>query len=370
MKIKRIMISTLVGVAVLSGQTFAATIPTITLEQALDMATTNDPELKLMDEKIALAEKELVQVNANAASLRMESAMGFDKAEYVSYRKSYLLTPVKKENSVASIKRQKVSNIDSIKLDLMAQYYDVQSKIDQLDDSKRSLATLEKELQAKSKELSLGKITQLDYNSYEIKKLEMESTVKKAEIDLDTSYIKFANASNQPLTYKFTPVAFNTNVKPFENKDLMTVLANERAKNDDILKKQASINEMEIEIQINLDSQYEIGNTDSATNVLQEDLKAAQQDLVNLDANLELNLKVDYYKLQSSYSTILVSKSTLALAQQELDVAKIKYNVGNISLIDYLAKQEALDKAESSYSSAVSTYQIAVEKFMMTHFVK
>lgn len=370
MKIKRIMISTLVGVAVLSGQTFAATLPTISLEQALNMATTDDPELKLMDEKIALAEKELVQVNANAASLRMESAMGMDKAAYVNYRKSYLLTPIKKENSVASIKRQKDSKIDSIKLDLMAQYYDVQSKIDQLNDSKRSLATLNKELSAKSKELSLGKITQLDYNSYEIKKLEMESTVKKAEIDLEISYIKFANAANQPLTYKFAPVAFSTNVKPYENNDLSSILANERAKNDDILKKQASIKEMEIEIQINLDSQYEIGNSDSATDVLQNDLKAAKQDLVNLDANLELNLKVDYYKLRSSYDSILVSKASLALAQKELDVAKIKYNVGNISLIDYLAKQEALDKAESSYNSAVNAYQIALEKFMMTHFVK
>jgi outer membrane protein TolC len=74
--------------------------------------------------------------------------------------------------------------------------------------------------------------------------------------------------------------------------------------------------------------------------------------------------------LQSSYDSTLVSKATLALAQKELDVAKIKYGVGNISLIDYLAKQEALDKAKSSYNSSISNYQIAVEKFKMTHFIQ
>lgn len=372
MQIKKIMISSVVGVALLSGQTFAAasttTYPVLTLDQAIKMATTNDPEITLMEDKVALAEKELVQVNANAAYKRTETF--YEKADYVNNRKAYLLTPLKKENSVAGIKRDKESKVNSVVLDLMTQYYDVQAKMDLLSDAKRSLATLEKELAAKNKELSLGKITQIDFNSYEIKKLELESAVRKAEIDLETSYMKFANAANQPLNYKFAPVAFSTNVTPYENKDLQAVLANERTKSDDLLSKQASIKEMEVEIQINLDSQYEVGNTDSATNVLQDDLKAAQKDLANIETNLELNLKLDYYRLQSSYDTILVNKAALALAQKELDVAKVKYSVGNISLIDYMGKQEALDKAESAYNSSVSQYQIAVEKFKMNHYTK
>jgi outer membrane protein TolC len=382
MHMKKIMISTLIGMTVLSGQVFAAAVPsptptqtqsqsqTLSLAQALLMATTNDPELTLMDEKIALAERELVQVNANAAYKRTETHYEYNKADYVSYRKSYLLTPIKKENSVASIKRQKDSKINSVKLDLMNQYYGIQTQLDTLSDAKRSLASLEKEIQAKSKELALGKITQLDFNNYEIKQLEMEFSVKKAEIDLATGYMKFASAANQPLSYKFTPVAPNTSVAPYENINLIDVLANERSKNDELLNKQAAIKEMETEIQINIDSLYEMGNTDSATNVLQDDLKAAQKDLANIEATIDLNLKLDNYKLQSSYNSILVSKASLALAQKEFDVAKAKYGVGTISLIDYLAKQEALDKADSSYSSSVSQYQIAVEKFKMGHFVK
>lgn len=372
MQIKRIMISSMIGLTMLSGQVFAAapvvSKPTLSLEQALAMSVTNDPELTLMDEKVTLAERELVQVKANADYHRTE--IYYDKAGYVNNRKSYLLTPIKKENSVASIKRQRISKEDSIKLDLMNRYFDVQNKIEQVSDAKRSLATLEKEIQAKSKELSLGKITQLDFNTFEIKKLEMENSIRKAEIDLETSYMQFSSVSNQPLNYKFQPSAMSTTVKPYENKDLSAILANERLKSSELLSKQATIKEMEIEIKINLDSEYEVGNTDSATNVLQRDLKAAQKDLVNIEANIELNLNVDYLKLQSSYDSTLASKASLALAQKELDVAKIKYGVGNISLIDYLAKQEALDKAKSNYNSSISNYQIAVEKFKMTHFVQ
>ena len=370
MKFNKLIISTLIGVTVFSGQVFAAGPVQISLDQALQMATTNDPELNLMDDKIALAEKELVQVNANAAYKRTETVYEHEKSAYVANRKSYLLTPIKKENSVAAIKRQKDAKLDSIKLEAMTQYYDVQSKLDALNDLKRSLATLEKEIAAKNKELALGKITQIDFNSFEIKKLETESAVKKAEIDLEVSYMRFASIANQPLNYKFTPAALAKTATPFENANLEAVLANERTKNNDLLAKQAAIKEMEIEIQINTDSKYEMDNTDGATNVLKNDLKAAQKDLANIETNIDLNLKLDYYRLQSSYDSILVNKASLALAQKDLDVAKVKYGVGTISLLDFMTKQEAFDKAESSYNNAVNTYQVAVEKFKMTHFVK
>lgn len=372
MQIKRVFLCTLMGVTLLSGQAFAATSNTTTtnlsLSEAIKLATTDDPELKLMDDKIALEEKSLKQVKANAAYQATETF--YDKSEYVSNQKAAYLTPLKKENSVAALKRDKVSSYNTIVLNTMTQYYDVQSKQDALADAKRSLETLSKEIAIKAKELAIGKITQLDYNTYEIKKLEAESALRKAEIDLNTSYIKFANQTNQALSFKFNPVKLSTSVSAYEVKDVNAAIQNEIAKSDDILTKQESIAAMELEIKINLESNYEIGNVDSATNVLQEDLKAAKQDLVNLKDSVELNFKLDHLKLQSSYDSILIAKSSLDLAQKELDVAKVKYGVGTLSLMDYITKQEALDDAEAKYSSSVTDYLLAVEKFKMNHYTE
>jgi len=370
MYIKKLAVSILLGTSILATQSFAATpsLTVVSLEEALRLSVYNDPELMLMDDKVALGEKELKQVIANADYLKTKTI--YDKDEYVSNRKAYLLTPLKKENSVAALKRQRDEKTNNIKLELMTQYYDVLAKLEQQSDAKRTLETIEKEIEAKSKELLLGKITQLDYNSYEIKKIEAENSVNKANIDLEVSYMKFANIANKPIDFKFTPSPLNKNVTQFTVGDLESVLKNERSQNSELLAKQAAIKEMELEIKINTDSQYEMGNTDSATTILQNDLKAAQKDLVNIEASIDMNLRIDLYKLQSNYDSVLVNKSSFALAQKELDVAKVKYSVGTISLIDYISKQEALDKAESAYNSSITAYLTAVEKFKMNHFIK
>ena len=367
MKLSRVLLSGMVGIMLFTSQGYAASVQVLSLNEALTLATTNDPELKLWEEKIALAEKELVQVNANAAYKRTETVNDYDKAGYVIYRKSYLLTPIKKEHAVAALKRQRDQKISDIKIDLMTQYYDVQSKLDALEDAKRSLETLDKELSAKKAELELGKITQLDYNSYEIKKLEMASQIKKAETELSVSYMKFANIANKPLDFKFTPNKVSEAIKRFEVSDLNQLYTTEKSKNHELINKSDAINEMEIEIKINTESQYEIGNTDSATNVLQRDLKSAQKDLSDIETNIQLNLNLDYYRLLSLYDTILVSKSSQEIAKLEYDIAKVKYSVGTISLLDYLGKKEALDKAESQYRNGIQIYQVAVEKFKMNY---
>ena len=188
--VKRLMALTLsMGlVASMFTGAYAAQAPaTLTVDAAYDQYVKNNTDLVVLERKIIMAETELRMAKANVNFYETKTWSSGSERQ-ANALKAYL-TPVQKENALASLKRQQASSLKQIKIDVMSAFQGIIKKQSEISDKALDLTQLEKDLVIKQSEFKLGKLTQLDLRKAETKRNEAQQNLKKANNDLEILFM-------------------------------------------------------------------------------------------------------------------------------------------------------------------------------------
>lgn len=100
--------------------------------------------------------------------------------------------------------------------------------------------------------------------------------------------------------------------------------------------------------------------TSSAIEIAKLQIDQDKQTLeqLNLDTTLNVNSAID--DIAAAYEVIVTAKTSLALAQEDVEIKQNRYSAGNGTNIDVLDAQKALIANMNSYYQAVYAYNLAI----------
>ena len=112
-----------------------------------------------------------------------------------------------------------------------------------------------------------------------------------------------------------------------------------------------------------LDSGLTAGSVKKAV----ESFRKAQQQLVQTLDTVRLDVQSTYLTLKSSEQSIVTSKASVGLAEEDYKIKVVRYKAGVGTNLDVLDAQEALTKAKNNYLQAMynnNTYRAKLDKVM------
>lgn len=330
----------------------------LTLNECLTLAYANDIDLKTIDTKIILAERELSEAKVNASNAAPERTMS--EAQYLEEGKKLDLYPAIKEKALNDLKDSREDTKRGINKSVVAAFQSINDKRATITQQTKALAILEKELAIKKTEFNLGKTTAISLLDYETSIQESKIQLAKANSDLLLAQITLNKKIGYPLTVNTQVVGslVTTVTKPNEDIEALAKLAKENLDSvkDAKYTYEQALKEMEI---IN---KYTIYNRSSSYESLEDKIpdykKAYEQAIIEA----EINLKSDYINLQNAYNDIEVAKLKIKIAELNLATEQAKLKVGKTTNLAVVKLQNELDTKNQAVNAAiVKFYQLKLD---------
>lgn len=366
--VKRLMALTLsMGlVASMFTGAYAAQAPaTLTVDAAYDQYVKNNTDLVVLERKIIMAETELRMAKANVSFYETKTWSSGSERQ-ANALKAYL-TPVQKENALASLKRQQASSLKQIKIDVMSAFQGIIKKQSEISDKAMDLTQLEKDLVIKQSEFKLGKLTQLDLRKAETKRNEAQQNLKKANNDLEILFMNLNHLMGKELSLRYTVVLGQTAVPEFKVADLAGLIKTNQETSDSVLSQKESIVEKDLEIKtLKTYGLSDVYNDASAQTDLRDkelELEKAKKNMIYYTSTVAFNIENDYSSLQDAYTDIKVLDIDLAAAKEDLKIAESRFKVGKITQNALDLAKDTVTKTERALELSKLNYSLTVETF-------
>lgn len=320
--------------------------PELTLEESITMALNHSRTLKNANLAIDLADESLD--DAESAWRPSYATEYVDLSPSIETRYANLLSQEYNYDSAVS---QRDIQKDAVKAEARSSYYDLLKAID-------SLALKKTELEAQ----------QISYKNsqvyYDVGMLSIIglTQAKLALLQKQADYVAAENALNDSYTDFNYLVGLDINDRPI----LSTEPVMENLEIDNVAG-QISLtmsNSPSLEL---VDAALELreeliwtsgGTTSSELAVSQAELNAA-----TTKETVEKSLYSVYHSVKNLEESYMTAKNNLALAQQNLNIAKLKYDLGMNTKADVLAAEYSLLQAQNNLLSITCNHDILKETF-------
>ncbi len=328
---------------------------TLSLEDAIRMATEDSPQFISADVKIEDAKRQLKEAQKDKRNFKgiIRLPAGLSS---VALKQGYYVAQA--EISVKSAELEKVKAQSSVSYDVTQKYYGVKLSEALLKSAQSGYQLALENKNTMDTQFSLGLVSELD--------------VKNAEYAV-------AQAKNACATYERS--------LDISKKSLLIALSidDENAQlnlTDDIEYEEFSANLSE-DIARAMNERYDIYSLKAAyeqavsyrkvTEVLglsSSEYSAANNNVIQMEYNYTNTKKLIALSVNSSYNSILNAQDSLKLAEQSLNlreqeynVAKIQHGLGMITNTQLTSAMNSVTNARIELENAKLTYKLAVEKY-------
>lgn len=328
---------------------------TLSLEDAIKMATDDSPQFISADAKIEDAQRQLKEAQKDKRNFKGVIRLPAGLAN-VALKQGYYVKQA--EIGVKSAEMEKVQAQSSVAYDVTQKYYGVKLSEALLESAQRGYELSLENKETMDIQFSLGLVSELDVKNAEYAMNQAKKVCASYERSLD-------------IAKKSLLIALS-----IDNENAQLILT------DDIEYEEFSANLFE-DVALAMEQRYDIYSLKSAyeqslsyrkvTEVLglsSSEYSAANKNVIQMDYNYTNTKKLIALSINSSYNTILNEQDSLKLAQQNLelknqeyDVAKIQHNLGMITNTQLTAAMNSVMQAEIQLENAKLSYKLAVEKY-------
>ncbi|MEY8000450.1 TolC family protein [Clostridium sp. Mt-5] len=325
---------------------------TLDIDASIDTAVTESYELKNADISIQQAQNSYDQAVKNASSYADQLDKGGSNLD--SYTRLTLMQGIGNPPAEAKFSIYKYSNMEKVaenqvKLSAYTEYTTLMDAKDALDLEKQKFQTAKEQYDSSQLKLNLGMASPADVKQAEVSYYSENAQLNKTQRQYDLEVMKMNKVLNTDIYTKYdvllkdkiTESPYIRNYNDYVNDSLKN-----RA---EILNAQENINLKKFEYNVikgifpsKYDNMNQIGqyNVDQAGDAL---------DLEKINIPIEINSL--YNDLQNKSKMLSSKKDALNLAQRNYDTARVKYNVGVMSKIDFDAQADNLKSAQNDLKS-------------------
>lgn len=328
---------------------------TLSLEDAIRMATEDSPQFISADVKIEDAKRQLKEAQKDKRNFKgvIKLPAGLQS---VALKQGYYVAQA--EIGVKSAELEKVKAQSSASYDVTQKYYSVKLSEALLESAKSGYQLALENKKTMDTQFSLGLVSELDVKNAEYSAAQAKNACDTYERNLD-------------IAKKSLLIALSIDD---ENAQLTLT--------DDIEYEEFSANLSE-DIKRAMNERYDIYSLKSAyeqalsyrkvTEVLglsSSEYSAANNNVMQMEYNYTNTKKLIALSINSSYNSILNAHSALKLAEQsvsikeqEYSVSKIQYELGMITNTQFTMAMNNVTSARIELENAKLTYKLAVKKY-------
>jgi|GEM_PF-5342628 len=330
----------------------------LNLEQSYKLMETNNLEIKLLDKKIEIKEKQFEDVldAADEARRLNKSNTSFQ------HKRTEVITPKLEWLEVEALKNDRSDKLDSLKSAVKKQYVNVlllQEDVAYITDD---ISVMDKRLQEVQLRIKLGQAKDSEYKTLYSQKLSVQNQLNLLNVQLESAMINlkmllgvdFAQqVTLEKITLPYQVVNRETlksdMIKSIDNSFIIYKLNKEiTLKNDEI----------EMYKDYNRDYKYSPDYKD-----LSIELSEMEAELNYEKLNTEADLWIEYYNL-------MVLEDDIKLQEVNLEIEKINYESivtkAKLGMVDSVTEMNAkisYNRQQTTRQRAMYDYIIAVEQF-------
>lgn len=313
----------------------------LSLEQAADRALKYSKTLKS-----AAADVYIANENEDEISLNPTGAINYDD-EYVSDYTAAVSADYQYESAKITEEMKK----DSVVAEARQSYYDLLQAIDKVELKKNSLAAAEKSYKIKEAYYNVGMLSSVEFDQAQVQYTQSQNEVIAAENDLNNTYVSFnqlvgLKAEDRPILTD-TPVMENLEVADLSAQISLTVS-----------------NSPSLELSYKgIEEKEDIMGITGMTKAADKELDKAQLSAAQLKEETVQGLYNIYYSIKSLEESYPIAQQNVTLAESNLRVAKLKYEIGMGTLNDVTTAESNLYQAKNSLLSIVCNHDILKQTF-------
>jgi outer membrane protein TolC len=325
---------------------------TLDIDASIDAAVKDSYEVKSADISVRQAQNSYDQAVKNAVNYADQLDEGGDNLD--SYTRLTLMQGISNPSKEAQFSIYKYSNIgkvaeSQVKLSAYTQYTALMDAKDALDLENQKFQNAKEQYDAVQLKSNLGMASPADVKQAEVDYYSENANLNKTQRQYDLAVMKMNQILNKDIYTKYDvllrdKITESPYIRSYDD------YVNDALKNRaEILNAQENINLKKFEYDVikgifpsKYDTMNQIGqyNVDQAGDAL---------DILKVDIPVEINSL--YNDLKNKTKMLDSKKDALALAQRNYDVARVKYNAGVMSKIDFDARADDLESSQNDLKS-------------------
>lgn len=328
---------------------------TLTLETSIGRIESDNPDIKALGSKIAVAKKQYDDdiKKQNKASIKdpMEKTTVLDikKQQEINWRESFL--------SLKNIEHQRKETLRSLKIEAEKMYIEASALESDIQNSKDELSIIDKKIDEANLKIKLGYIKQSDIKTLEAQKSQISSAVTSSQNSLSDTMadLKGILGIGDDTALYIDPLYYD--MLEFDDADIKGKIEQAVKVSYDISSKQEELDILKLDKTLTL--KYSYIKDDSTVDSINSNIADKEEEFENAGYNLRSSLLSSYYNLKVLQNNVEAEKINVETAENDLRNIHALVNAGTGAKIDELVKANALSKEKTVLQRAINSYIIA-----------
>jgi len=330
---------------------------TLSLEEAIKLAKTDNPELNVCDIKMESSEVSLDAARDNKRDSK-EVLVNVTTGLSIAYvKEGYYIKANESAIRLGELEKKQVES--KIAYNVTQKYfnYKLKERLIEIADKAYNLAVENKE--TVNKMYQLGMVTELEVRNADVmvtqSKIAKENHIRDLEILKEDLKIAL-QLDGTDCSFVLTDDIDYEDYAPDLEKDLEKAMQNRYDVN--ALREAAGLSKLYYDIT----KQY-IADQTVAYNNAKSDYMQKEYNYTNGSKQIALSIRNSYNAIISAKSNISVAEMNLAIKKTEYEAAKLKFEMGMITNTELTEKLNNLSQYEVNLENAKLAYKLAVENY-------
>lgn len=339
----------LMFISILPGYCLAteATVPTsLTLDEAVSQALQNSKTLESVSLGVDIANED--NKDAKGSWNQKWSTTYEELSPSIETRYSNLLSA---EYKYETAKKKEEMQTEIVAAKAQQGYYGLLQAIDKVALSKSSLTAAEKQFNISQAYYSCGMLSAVAFNQANIQFIQKQADLKAAENDLNNSYVTFnqlvgLKAQDRPVLTD-TPVLKNIEITNLDSQIAAII----------------STNPSQWISSEGVNLKEELMGINGLTEQAQNEVDQAELDEEKLEEDTIKGLYATYFSIKSMEDSYSSAQSNVTIAEDNLRIAKLKYDIGMGTLSEVATAETSLAQAKNSLLTLVCKHEVLKATF-------
>lgn len=330
-------------------------IYTLSLEEAIEIAKENNPQLKA-----SIAKKEDNKIQLKAAR---ETKAQYKDLNNIPITTAYELVYIKHGYYVHSYEKAlELSDYEykqieaQISYNVTEKYYNLKNCEKLVDIAHNSYNLVLENYNNTKLSYELGLISKVEFDSANVSLLQAAFTLESYQNNYDIAKEDFKIAlrkNNENCDFVLTS---NLNVSDFETNLAEDLILAEKSRYD--------INSLKTNYELSKEYlDLTLGAATARKSAAQSSFITAEYNYTNNKSLILLGIKSSYNNISLSKNNVTLSEETLKLKKNAYEIAKVQFEQGMITNNELLSDLNDVYKAEVEYENAKLKYNLAVDKY-------
>jgi hypothetical protein len=334
----------------------------LNLEEAFEYIEKNNIEIKLLDEKIKITERQYKESLDMANYLKGKDFSGEETTDAVKHEKDQKLTHKRKLYDLNNLKHDREEKLKDLKADIEKQFTSVSLQQENTLSIQSEINNLDKKMEEEKLKVKLGTITDINLKNLQSQRTQISNQLNLSKRQLNEALLTLKKNLGLELSKEISLAPLKMELKKFDERNIEERLTKAIESSYEYKKQQEDVELTKVEHNIIKDNTDLDGNKQDLYSI-EVTLKNKEIGLEDVKPTLEFTLWSTYFSLKNLEDEIEIQKLNLESAEITLNTTAAKVKVGMDTALNELNARLSVAKQKNAVQKAVNDYMLAAKSF-------